>query len=229
MTGPRYSDGMAHLIPTSELTQDNVPFLTERDEMVSFALSFDGYGYAGGPDKTVEYLKSLPYKPCGRPDLEKWSVDDVRFDLFMEQRAAKAAGETDHLAMHSFVNHAVVVVAYLRHRLFDEPAPCGCTGEVMGHEDEKWCGRDISEAPGWLKASERLGQELARRTGIDGERFSFKVTTHCFNRPKCVELIVNGLLTEQRENVRKEFGALLKRQDSWIQKLRAGAYFEMKV
>jgi hypothetical protein len=116
------------LIPTSELTLDNVPSPDDPKACRAFAMSFDGYGHAGGgPAELMDYLGALPAKD-GVWDLEKVTVDDVRADLFMEQRATRwnaqgFAHEAEEWA--SFERHAVESVRVIRHMLFGEPLPTG--------------------------------------------------------------------------------------------------------
>ena len=107
-------------VPTSRLTPDSVPRLTERDKMRAFALTF------GGEEVRDAYERrdSLGLTNNGVADLDKWRVGDMRLDLFLAQRRARVDAEQgDDLAWSWFMERAVVMVAHIRHRLFDEPVP----------------------------------------------------------------------------------------------------------
>ena len=119
--------GLFPVIPTSELTPDNVPLPTEHSKLGRFALSFVGYQYMGGLEQSFQRLQDLqvqfPPTPEGLADLDKWSIDDVRLDLFLEQRSTRLAAQDNPNAWDNFYAHAAEIVGYLRHRLFNEDLP----------------------------------------------------------------------------------------------------------
>ena len=115
-------------IPTSDLTPDLVPSPEDSLACRAFALTFSGYTYVnGGPAELMDYLAALPTKD-GVWDLEKITVDDVRADLFMEQRAVRwsaqaCSPEAEKIAWTYFEKQAVFAVRLIRHMLFGEPHP----------------------------------------------------------------------------------------------------------
>ena len=115
------------VIPTSELTPENVPSPEDGRECARFALTFDGYGFAGGGVEELRlHLEKIPQKD-GVWDLDRITVDDVRADLFMEQRAVRwnyqRGDEEERAAWDRFQSHAVLAVRVIRHLLFGEPRP----------------------------------------------------------------------------------------------------------
>lgn len=119
-------------IPTSDLTPDLVPSPDDPVACRAFALTFSGYTYVdGGPAELMDYLRGLPANEDGVWDQERITVDDVRADLFMEQRATRwnCQGSEDHEreGWGQFERYAVAHIRLLRHMLFGEPHPNGAT------------------------------------------------------------------------------------------------------
>jgi hypothetical protein len=86
--------------------------------MVEFALTFGGV--TEGVRKAYARRKSLLTGDVA--DLDTWSIDDLRLDLFQAQRTARREAEQgDDTAWPWFFERAEVFVATIRHRLFGDP------------------------------------------------------------------------------------------------------------
>ena len=114
------------IIPTSELTLENVPSPEDVDACHGFALSFDGYGFAGGGvEELCKHLENLPADEDGIWALERITVDDIRADLFAEQRATRwnyqGSEEYEREGWDRIRGYAVGSVRMIRHKLFGEP------------------------------------------------------------------------------------------------------------
>lgn len=109
------------------------------------------------------------------------------------------------------------------------PDRCGCANQVMGRENEKWCHNDISNAPGWVTARDRISKEVCQHTGIDAERITLKVTTGCFNRPKRAEVLVEGSTDEEKHQIEGACRDLFHDppDPGYFEKLRMLAWFSV--
>lgn len=74
----------AMIIPTSELTLDNIPAPDCMDiDIIRFAQTLNGYVQVGGPASNLGvYIKTFKDRP-----LEDLSLEDLRILLFARQRA----------------------------------------------------------------------------------------------------------------------------------------------
>lgn len=81
---------MSREIPNSKLSSELLPDATDRNNVFSFAMSFDGYKHYGSFERSADEAKSK------RRD----SLTSMRNELFFEARASRHRGDDKFLDVY---------------------------------------------------------------------------------------------------------------------------------